>query len=393
MMIERIYNYFKGYVTLRITLNQPERFLNMLIINNIYLWDLKRVSPNEIILSTSVYGFKKMRKIIYEVKAKVKVIKKCGFFQFKKKVLNKKIILSGFILSTVFILFLSSLILDIKIIGSLSYSDEEILEKLKEIDLQKFQFRSNIDSDKISVKLINDFDKISWVGVYEEGSKLTIEIKERDIPPKMVEKDIPCHITARKDGVIKSMNITNGEPLVKLNDVVVKGQILVSGVLNTKYDGLRFVHSMADIIANTWWEDSLNVKLYEYNKNYTGKRTKTHSVRLFSKEIDLSFGRIIPYYNYEEDVKRRVFGFSEFNTRIFSEYTLSKKPIKEEEAVKRGKEALMNELYKNFNKEEIQDVSFTLEPIDKETINVKIFANIYENIAEQMIIRKENTDG
>lgn len=386
-MLDRIYSYFKGYVTVRVKTNQPERFLNITVINNIYLWDLKKISENEMTFNISVKGFKKLRKIVWDVKSKVKIIKKTGFFILRRKITARKIIFIGLIPATFMIIFLSSLILDITITGNETVKTELILEKLSEINLQKFKLRGNIDSDKISVKLINDIDKISWVGVYEKGTKLHIEIKERDMPPKMVPKDIPCNIIAKKDGIIKKINVTSGEKMCSENEVVTKGQLLVSGIINTQFDGLRYVHSMAEITANTWWENFLSVKLYEYKKNYTGKQTKKVFLTFFNKEFELT-KNVVPFYNYDESTKRFVTSLFEINVVTYDEYTLIKTPISEEEAIKRGKEALLCELYKTYNKEKVKNTQFETSITDEETRNIRILANIYEDIAKQVVINK-----
>ena len=387
-MMGRIYNYFTGYVTVRVKTNQPERFLNIAVINNIYLWDLKKISENEMTFNVSPKGFKKLRKIVWDVKSKVKIIKKSGFFILRRKISAKKIIFIGLIPATLIIIFLSSLILDIKITGNETVKTELILEKLSEINLQKFKLRGNIDSEKISVKLINDIDEISWVGVYEKGTKLHIEIKERDMPPEMVKKDIPCHIIARKDGIIKKINVTNGEKMVSDNEVVTKGQLLVSGIINTQFDGIRYVHSMAEVTANTWWENFLSVKLYEYKKSYTGKQTKKVFVKFLNNEFELT-KKVVPYYNYDETPKRFATSLFEIKAVTYDEYTLVKTPITEEEAIKRGKEALLCELYKNFDNKKVKDTQFEITVTDEETRNIRILANIYEDIGKQVVIKKE----
>lgn len=387
-MMGRIYNYFTGYVTVRVKTNQPERFLNIAVINNIYLWDLKKISENEMTFNVSPKGFKKLRKIVWDVKSKVKIIKKSGFFILRRKISAKKIIFIGLIPATLIIIFLSSLILDIKITGNETVKTELILEKLSEINLQKFKLRGNIDSEKISVKLINDIDEISWVGVYEKGTKLHIEIKERDMPPEMVKKDIPCHIIARKDGIIKKINVTNGEKMVSENEVVTKGQLLVSGIINTQFDGIRYVHSMAEVTANTWWENFLSVKLYEYKKSYTGNQTKKVFLKFLNNEFELT-KKVVPYYNYDETPKRFTTSLFEIKAVTYDEYTLVKTPITEEEAIKRGKEALLCELYKNFDNKKVKDIQFDITVTDEETRNIRILANIYEDIGKQVVIKKE----
>ena len=224
-MTEKIYNYFKGFVRVKISTRQPERFLNMAVINNIYLWNIERPSDKEIIFSVSLKGFKKLRKAVYSVRGRVKILKKHGFFLLLRKLKSKKVILFGFIPIIIALSIFSSMILHIEVIGNNLVKTSEVLEKLREINLQKFSFRSNIDNDKIYLKLTRELNEVSWVGVYEKGTHLTIEIKERRTPPEIIPKTTPCNIVAKKDGVIRKLTVENGEALVKEGDIVKKGQV------------------------------------------------------------------------------------------------------------------------------------------------------------------------
>ncbi len=385
-MPEKIYNYFKGYVRVKITTPQPERFLNIAVINNIYLWDIERSSANEIIFSVSAKGFKKLRKIVFSVRGRVKILKKRGFFLFLRRLKSKKVILFGLIPLILTLTLLSSMILEIEITGNNLTETSQVLEKLREINLQKFAFRSNIDSDKIYLKLLRELEEVSWVGVYENGTRLTIEIKERRTPPEIIPKDTPCNIVAKTDGVIRSLTVENGEALVKVGDVVKKGQVLISGILISPLEGLRFLHSMGNAIAEVAYVESLDIKLYEYKKNYTGKTF----LKPYFKDIDLTPNRVIPFYNYDEEVKRYTLSLFDFRLKKYHEYTLSKEPLSRDEAVKRGKEALERELYSLYNKENINKIDYSLEEKDSETLKLTITASINEDIALQRIIRKEN---
>ena len=385
-MPEKIYNYFKGYVRVRITTPQPERFLNMAVINNIYLWEIERPTATEIIFSVSARGFKKLRKIVYMVRGRVEILNKKGFFLLIRKFKSKRLILFGLIPIITAILILSSMILEIDITGNKITETEEILEKLHEINLQKFAFRSNIDNDKIYLKLVRELDEVVWVGVYEKGTRLTIEIKERRTPPKIIPKNEPCHIVAKRDGVIRSLITENGEPLVRDGHVVKKGQVLISGIIISPLEGLRYLHSMGSALAEVNHEESLDIKLYEYKKNYTDKAY----FKVYFKDLDLTPNRIIPFYNYDERDKRYTLSFFDLRIKKYCEYTLFKEPVSYEEAVKKGKQALTDELFSLYNKESVKNYEFKITNIDEETVNIKLSANILEDIAEQRIIRKEN---
>ena len=75
-LTEKIYNFCKGYVKIRLKSNRIERFLNLSVNRNIYLWDVERTAEDEIIFSVSAKGFKKLREIAYETFSEIKILKK-----------------------------------------------------------------------------------------------------------------------------------------------------------------------------------------------------------------------------------------------------------------------------------------------------------------------------
>ena len=50
---------------------------------------------------------------------------------------------------------------------------------------------------------------------------------------------------------------------------------------------------------------------------------------------------------------------------------------------------LLTELYKNFDNKKVKDIQFDITVTDEETRNIRILANIYEDIGKQVVIKKE----
>ena len=145
---------------------------------------------------------------------------------------------------------------------------------------------------------------------------------------------------------------------------------------------------MGEITGRTWTEKSIDVKLYEYIKTYTGNKTNRHYLKIFGKIIDLSYGQVIPYYNSDKLTKRRVIGFMEFITDTYEEYTLKKQPLKEEISIERGKKELKDGLLKEYSEDKILKITYSTENIDKETRKITMLAETIEEIGEQLAIER-----
>lgn len=389
MLFTRIVDFFQGYVVLYLEGIHLERFLNMAINEDIYLWDLKRLSETTMRLKVSRKGFKRLRHLAYKTKTKVSLCGKYGYFRWRKKALARKFFILSVLLAVVLIAFLSSLVLDIEVIGNTTVEKEVILEKLNEINLKKGVFRGNIDRDKVSNKLITDLDNISWVGITEEGTKVIIEVKERRPAPVIVPKEIPCHIVATKDAVIKNMTIENGDAAVQIGDVVAQGQVLISGIVTSEKADTRYLHAMGSVVGKTWYEETVTNKMFEYEKEYTQNVHTKRYIRFFDYPIRLSFSDQVPYYNYDTQTERKIFGFVTWETNRYSEYTLHRKERGEEEVKKQAEEMLTENLYKTYDREKVLSVTFEHSYNEAGELATRLLAECEEEIGEALDFTKE----
>ncbi len=381
MTVTDILNYFKGYVEVSIKGRQPERFINLVMQKNIYLWDVKR-KENEITFKISKKGFFLLRSAAFKTGIRIRILKKKGFFIFVRKIKKRKLLAISFIAFFVLLGILSSFILKIEVIGNEQIPKEKIIAKLEEIDLKKFSLRSNIDVDEVSLALRNGFDLIAWVGVYEKGTTLQIEIKERVKAPKILPLDIPCDIVAKKDGIIDKLTVENGEKAVALGQMVAEGQVLIKGTLPIKNkEEKRYVHSLGSVIAHTEYTKENEFKLYTYEKRFTGRKKKTHIFSAFGKNIYK--GAENPYFNSDAEIKRRVAGFFEFNTVTYSEYTLHKTPLSKKEAEEQIKKDITAEFKKELPQNIIKEIIYEITYKDNETGILKATAKCIEDIAKE----------
>jgi len=106
-MVEKIYNFYKGYVKINVESDQLERFINMAVNDNIYVWNLEKHSDRKITLCVSIKGFKKLRKAAFETNSMIRILDKRGIFKYINKIKKRKIFLYGSIICSVFILFIS----------------------------------------------------------------------------------------------------------------------------------------------------------------------------------------------------------------------------------------------------------------------------------------------
>src|SRR5699024_4210233 len=192
---------------------------------------IKRIDYTLLEMKVSIKGFRELKKIANKGACRVYIKEKIGFPFFMNKLKKRKMLGFGFIIFLGLIFFLTSFIWEIEVSGNEITSNEDILELLENIDVKCGTMKYNVNKDQIKDIILDEIDALSFVNVEVKGTKLIIEIKEQDLPPKAIGKDTPCHIVAKKKGVVVKIVAKNGKGLVKEGDIVKEGQTLISGII------------------------------------------------------------------------------------------------------------------------------------------------------------------
>lgn len=308
MLLLKLWNYFRGYVIIAVEGYFLEKFINICIHRQIFLWDIKKRKDRTMVLKVSIKGFKLLRPVSRKSKCRVRILRKQGLPFIKRKYRKRKAFVLGAALFIIIFYSLTSFIWTIEIKGNKKIDSGLILEKLAQEGIKPGTVKYRIDTKRVASDLMLDIRELAWVGVTVKGTKVKIEVNERVIPPTLVPKDKPCNIIAARDGIIKSVVSKAGFDMVKAGDTVVKGQLLVTGVVPGRDEKSEktLVHAVSTVKARTWYEAECPVNLKPVVKERTGNKQDRYSLVLFNKKINLSFGKV-SFENYDKiEIKKRL---------------------------------------------------------------------------------------
>lgn len=303
MEVIKAWNFLKGYVIIKVKGLTLERFLNLAATKDIYLWDINRVGYTALEMKVTIPGFKALNEIVKRVGCKVEILDKRGLPFILYKLKRRKMLAFGFLIFLAIIIFLSSLVWNIEILGNERVETEDILKVLEKENIKNGIIKYKIDKDYTKHLLLDEFDNLSFLSIEFKGTKLIIEVKEQDLPPEKINVDIPCHIVAAKKGVILKVIARNGKAVVRKGDVVKKGQILVKGQISDEYSEEKiFVHADGEVLAKTVYTHRIDEPIVKTLKEETGRVYERRELKFGEKGIQFSKGEI-PYEDYIEDVK------------------------------------------------------------------------------------------
>lgn len=141
-------------------------------------------------------------------------------------------------------------VLDIRVTGNESLSEAEVSAALGESGFSVGRLWSRVDTDAVALDVLAREKGISWLSINRRGAVAYVEIVESTgdaIPPP---DTAPVNIVAAFDCVIDEITVTSGTPVVRVGDTVRRGDLLISGIVETER-GTEYVHASGSVRGTT----------------------------------------------------------------------------------------------------------------------------------------------
>lgn len=282
-----LYRFFCGILELEFSGIYPEKTLNLCAQNKIAVWNT-RFLRQKIRLLITVKDFRKLPKILKNSGIKVHILKKMGFPFFINKYKKRFGVFSGLILFFAVLQFMSGFIWIIEVEGNKTVEIAEIMSVCSELGIKVGTKSSSIDTKNQAQNLLLKMDKLAWGSFNIEGCKLTVNVSE--ITSKKEDNSVPTNLKASADGVIKKIDVTSGNCVVKVGDTVKKGDVLVSGIIENASE-TKFVHSIGSIIAQTQETVEFSEPFLKKVEYPFGKSKQKSVLEIFTLKIPLYIGK------------------------------------------------------------------------------------------------------
>ena len=379
-------NYIIGYVNIKVESYFLERFINICISKNILLWNIKRKKSTILYANVSIKDYKRLKDVIRKTKSKIKIESKKGLPFIFHKYRKRKIFIAFFILVVIGLMATSNFIWNIEVKGNDSVNREEIIEALSQNGLKIGTNKNKIDINQIINNMRLQRDDIAWMGINMKGTNAIVEIKETDKAPEIVDENEFCNIVSNKNGYITKINVQNGTAAVGLGDIVKEGDTLVSGYMEGKYTGIRYVHSSADIEAKVWYSKKEKFYLNQEINVPTGATEEKYTLNLNNFKINF-YKTLSKFQNYDTiNESKKLMIFSNFYLPIEIikttnyEYEKQQKTYTEEELLEIATKQLEEELEQKIeNKDNILNKQVNVYS-NENYIEVEVIYEVLENI-------------
>lgn len=227
-----------------------------------------------------------------------------GIIYFISKYIRRFGIFAGILFCIAVSLFLSNIVLEIRVVGANSEAVESsIKEILAQEGIKAGGYIPSINFLDAQTRLFEMSPDVSWASIGHSGSVVTVNISMPSNKVKSEEGRIPCNIVASHDGRIVSADVLVGEFTSLIGNGVKKGDILVSGIVDNPNGSAYYRHSIAKVIAEYEETVTFDQKLYD--------RVETDGETVYKKRL----------FFFEYEIPLPGFKHPSENSRISSDYT------------------------------------------------------------------------
>ena len=279
-----------GYVRVRVSGEHPERFLNLCANNGIAVWNVKR--RDEILLcSVFARDYKRIRRLRKRSRVRLRIRYRRGIPFVIHRYRYRKGIIVGALIFALFLGLMPKLVWSVEVCGNERVSTAEILSVANQIGIKNGAKISSLDTENMRLDFLIKMPELSWSAINIEGSRVTIDVRER-LSPELVEDKSPCNLVATTDGIITKVYVKKGSAAVKVGDAVRKGDVVALGTV--EYGDLSTVlcHAMGEIYAETNRKITVTVPLTETKLIPTGKSETKRVFQLFGGYLPLYLGSV-----------------------------------------------------------------------------------------------------
>lgn len=312
MVLRNFWAYIFGYLVLAVRGGHPERFINLALTRGIILWDLVRLDNETLLVRVYAHSFRSLRHIARRAQCRIRIRAKRGLPFLLHRLRRRRMLVGGGFLFCLLVYFLCSFVWTVDVVGTRRVSPELVRRIADKAGLRPGVLKYQVNGNDVADYIMQQIPDAAFVEV-DVRARSVIRIVERVVAKR---ETTPCDIVAKKDGMIESLLVLAGSPRVKEGDVVKKGDVVISGIIQPPVaEGesqpnpiskpqVRYVAAKGIVRARVWYRSYGEALRSEIEEVKTGRTTKIVCVKVGSKELIIKGPRKIPYRFYQLKVKQ-----------------------------------------------------------------------------------------
>lgn len=333
--------WYQNHVRVELTGTEVKRYLNLCKHRGIVVMNLCCQDTGE---STEMTGSQKEVKtadflcgdllatkdLLRKTKTKIRILKKEGPVYQIRKLLQKGVFLIFIAIALLFFVWLYQSVWTIQIEGNRIIADEQILSVLEKNGLYEGCLKKNVRFFACAEALRDEIEELNWVSISLNGCTIKVSCRENEYLAKEQSKR-PDDLVASENGTVISVYVRNGTAKVAPGDVVKKGQVLVTGKVDTTDEWgtgedektCLMYHADADVKLQYQKTIRCQAKYQYLSKERTGKKWVVPFLKINNRKLKMNHLWYEKKENEEQEWEKEISFFRFLGNKIGKKMRIS----------------------------------------------------------------------
>lgn len=378
-------------VKIKVSGRNVYRFIDRLIKDKVYIYDLKIINIKNVIIKISYddYLILKDKKSIYDID----LLDVYGKLKIKKYFKEHYVFIIFLIIGYVVLMFLSNFIFDIEVVHANFEIRELVYRELRKNGIEKYIFRKSYQElENIEKNILdNNKMKIEWIEINRSGTKYIVRVEERKID-KGKEKFEYQDIVSSKSGIITKVLAESGEIIKNTNDYIKGGEVVISGNITLPDGSSVLSRASGKVYAEVWYLVDVSYPYIYREEILTGRAKEVFLIKFLNKRISLfDFSKFNTFKKSDRILFGDIFKFLSFiKEKQYEMIVIDEFYTKEEVVVKAVERAVTR--VKDTLREDEQIIKYRILSTyyDESKVNLKIFFSVNEEVS--MVRKIDNNE-
>lgn len=192
----------------------------------------------------------------------------------------------GSLCGALLLFFSGRYVWDVRVSGNETMTATEVIEELRACGFGVGSRLKNFHAGELENRVLLESDSLSWISIYMDGTVAMVQVVENKPRPDDAPKK-PANLIASADGQIESVELLQGDCVVKVGQAVRAGDLLVSGVYDSQTVGVRFTRAAGRILARTERVFEVEIPLRDTQKVYFDEKKSAIWLNFFQKRVKI----------------------------------------------------------------------------------------------------------
>jgi len=380
----------EGYVTITVRGKRFERFLNMAVREGLRVWNIRRVAAETCRCDILIADYFRLRPFLRETGCRSHVEQREGLPFWLVRLRRRSGLAIGAVLFLVGLYMLSSFVWTVEVTGTKQMSPQKVLNAAEEIGIKEGAWKVKLKEPLVLRKeLMSLLPEASWIGVTIQGTKVTLNVVEKDDPVKPIVLG-PRHLVAKKRAVIHTILPESGRSQVKVNQFVEKGQVLISGIIGSD-QRQQVVAARGTIKGEVWYRSDASVPLKQTQFRLTGEQLEQQYLVVGPYAVQLWPWNKQSFAQYESEESRFMPSYAGYTSPIGwkqitqTEVVQNEVELSVEDAIAYAKRFTREDILRKAGKDAVIQEEKVLHA---RTENGKVYVSIHFSVIEDIAVEQ-----